>query len=474
MKIACIFMPWYKRESPPAEFASMIAMVKRMGHRVFVLDINNELFSQNFSRRKYWKYLVLDIPHKVENEFYAESEEIYKDYCDKIISVEPDIILFKPIANTYKNALYFSTLLKKNTEKLIIFSGAYAIKKEDVEGAIERQEESPFDFIILGQDEVALPGLLDAIEKEEMSAFDLSFKRNGKVIDCIDGPVLNNLDELPFFDFSDFKFDNYKYPERLEIFTSKGCLWKCSFCVNCLVEGRYRSMSGRRIAQEILYQANFHKGIRTLWFSNSNINANIQSLSDFCDLIVKEYEKGLPKIEWSGDAMIRPEMSEDLLLRMRNAGCAGIGYGLESGCERVVKDMTKQFSIPLAERVIRDTHQASIKTSINIMTGFPTETRSDFEETLRFIERNRENISEIRIAFNGCRLPEESYLYKNYEKFGITVIDVDRWVSNDGTNTYEERTIRAKEVCELALSLGIELRFNGRPIRKSDLVKNLT
>ncbi len=472
MKIACVFMPWHKRNSPPSEFASMIALVKGIGHRVLAFDINNEMFSQKFNKRSYWKYLALDAPEEVENAFYAESEDIFRRYCDEIISKSPDIILFKPIANTYNNALHFASMLKEESNgKLIIFSGKYTISKEDLKPTLERQADDPFDFIICGQDEVALPRLLDAIEKNEMSSFDISFKRNGKVINCIDGPVLRNLDELPFFDFSDLNLNAYKYPERLEMFTSRGCPWKCSFCVSCMVEGRYRSMSGRRILQEILYQLNFHKGINYLQFCDNTINGDIQVLSDFCDLILKEYEKGLPKIEWSGDAMIKPEMTEELLLKMNAAGCIGIGYGLESGCQHVVKDMSKQFSIALAERVIRDTHRASIKTSINIMTGFPTESHSDFKETLKFIEKNRENIDEIRLTYNGCRVCEESYLYKNHEKFGITALDTDKWVSNDGTNTYEERTRRAEEVCELALSLGIELRFNGRLKRKSDLIK---
>ena len=472
MKIACIFMPWHQRESPPSEFASMISLVKGMGHRAFVFDINNGIFSENFNRRSYWKYLSLDVPEELEQAFYAESEEILKIYCNEIVSKGPDIILFKSIANTYKNALHFARILKaENQDRLIIFTGKYAVTKKDVEFLSERQEDSPFDFIICGQDEVALPRLLNAIEQQEMPGFDLSFKRNGKVIDCIEGPVLQNLDELPFLDFSDSDFNTYKNPKRIEMFTSRGCLWKCSFCVNCVIGGQYRSMSGKRILQEILYQLNFRKEIEHIRFGDSAINGNIQALGDFCDLILREYEKGLPKLQWSGDAMITPQMTEELLLKMSAAGCLGIGYGLESGCQQVVKDMSKPFSIALAERVIRDTYRASIKTSVNIMTGFPTESNSDFQETLRFIERNRENINEIRLAFNGCRLCEGSYLYDYPEKFGITTFDIDKWVSNDGTNTFEERTKRAEEVCRLVLSLGIELMFNGRPRRKPDLMK---
>ncbi len=472
MKVACVFTPWYRRESPSPEFASMIALVKGRGHKVFVFDLNNEIFSQKYSKRNYWKYFLLDAPDEAVNTFFSEIEEIFRNYCAEILSKDPDIIIFKPIANTYSNAIRLAEIFKKeNRDKLIIFSGKYTINKQDIESAIKQQEDSPFDFIICGQDEVALPALLEAIETNNMSNFDLLFRRNGKVIDCINGPVLASLDGLPFFDFSDFDLNSYKYPEKIEMFISRGCPWQCSFCISCIVEGKYRSMSGRRMLQEILYQLNFHRGIKHFRFCDNTINGNTQNLKDFCDLILQEYKKGFPKIEWSGDGMIRSEMDEELLLKMRDAGCVGIGYGLESGSERVVKEMLKPFSIALAERVIRDTHRASIKTTINIMAGFPTETRSDFEETLRFIEKNKENIDEIRLTFSSCRIYQDSYLHKNYEKFGITMLDIDNWVSNEGANTYEERIKRTEEICQLTLSLGIELMFNSRPKRESDLAK---
>jgi radical SAM superfamily enzyme YgiQ (UPF0313 family) len=472
MKVACVFTPWYARESPFPEFASMIALVKERGHRVFIFDINNEIFSQKFDKRGYWKYFLLDVPKEIEDSFFFEMEETFRHYCSEILSRKPDIIIFKPVANTYNNAIYLAEILKReNTDRLIIFSGKYSINEQDIEYLMRKQKDLPFDFIICGQDEIALPRLLEAIETNNLPNFDLSFKRKGKVVNCIEGPILDNLDKLPFFDFSDFDLSSYKYPEKLEIFTSRGCPWRCSFCISWMDEYKYRSMSGKRILQEILYQLNFHSNVKHFRFCDMTINGNIPALRDFCELILQEYKKGLPKIEWSGDAIIRPEFTEEFLLKMHDAGCVGIGYGLESGSSRVIKDMFKPYSIPLAERVIRDTHRAAIKTSVNIMVGFPTETHSDFKQTLKFIEKNKENIDEIRLTFTGCRIYPDSYVYKNYKKFGIIALDIDNWTSNDGLNTYNERLKRAEEVCQLVLSLGIKLMVNSRPTKKSDLVK---
>lgn len=63
-------MPWYRRESPSPEFAYMIALVKGRGHRVFIFDVNNEIFSQKFSKRNYWKYFLLDATEEAENSFF--------------------------------------------------------------------------------------------------------------------------------------------------------------------------------------------------------------------------------------------------------------------------------------------------------------------------------------------------------------------------------------------------------------------
>jgi hypothetical protein len=150
---------------------------------------------------------------------------------------------------------------------------------------------------------------------------------------------------------------------------------------------------------------------------------------------------------------------------MRKAGCGGIGYGLESGSDSVIKSIGKHFSISVAENVIRNTHNAGIKTSINIITGFPTETKEDFEQTVGFIKRNRDYMGEIRLTFVGCRLRKEAEISKKSEEFGIIQDGPETWTSNHGKNTYEERERRFKQILDLASSLDIELRLGGRIVR---------
>lgn len=466
MKIAVVLMPWYRIESPSPEFALTIALLKTQNHKVYVYDINNEMFNRQFSKRGYWRYFLLDAPSEVRDNFFAETREIFEHLSSQILSVDPEVIIFKIAGKTYHCSVQMAKIIKeKDEKKLIIFTGSLVPSEEDVKSFVQEQEELPSDFIICGEDDIALPKLVEALEAGRIDQFDISFKRIGKVIDCLKGPIVENLDILPFYNFTDFDLNSYKFPEKLEMFISRGCTWRCSFCVDWLTERKYRSMSGKRIYKEILYQTKIHK-TKHFRFCDKTINGDINALADFCDLMIEEYGRDLPEIQWSGDAMIRPEMTEELLLKMRRAGCTGIGYGLESGSQEVVRKMGKHFSISLAEEVLRNTHDADIRTDVNILVGFPTEAQADFKETLNFIKRNKENIDEIRLTFAGCRVYPRSILAINPEKYNLANTDTDYWFTKDGINTYEERVKRSEAVCQLVLDLGIELRVNSRVTRK--------
>lgn len=471
MRIALVLMPWYRRESPSPELAMAISLLKKQNHKVYVFDINNEMFHNRFKERKYWKFFLLDASSETRDNFYREMEESFQYYASQILSVDPEAVVFKITGKTYYPSFQMAKALRqKDPKKKIILTGFLFLSKEDEDEFIRGQDNS-FDFAILGEDEIALPKLIEALASNSEYQCDSLFRKDGRVY--IKGNIVENLDELPFFDFSDFNLNAYKFPERLEFFISKGCPWRCSFCTDWLAEKKHRSMSGERIYEEVSYQSKIHK-TKHFRFCDKTINGNINALEQFSDLMIRAFEKGdLPgEINWSGDAMIRPEMTKELLIKMRNAGCSGLGYGLESGSQGVLTKMGKRFSIPIAEEVLRNTHHAGIHTDVNILVGFPTETQADFEETLNFIKRNKENIDEVRLTFAGCRVYPRTILATNPEEFNLANTETDYWFTKDGKNTYEERIKRSEAVCQLVLSLGIKLRVNSRLTRKMSLAKD--
>ena len=63
---------------------------------------------------------------------------------------------------------------------------------------------------------------------------------------------------------------------------------------------------------------------------------------------------------------------------------------LQSGCNRILNLMRRPYNIEKADRVITKIKTAvpDLLISADIISGFPTETDADHNETLTFIEKN--------------------------------------------------------------------------------------
>ncbi|MFA5411719.1 MAG: radical SAM protein, partial [Candidatus Omnitrophota bacterium] len=458
MKVALIQCPGWGRDCPPYTVAFLSACLRRKGHEVFGFDLNNALYcSGSDTYKKMWDdkdmYSFWGNPSLI-SEFIRENERMIDFQVDRILGTEAKIIGFTVHFSSLLVSLEIAKRIKnKDKEKIIVFGGPDCCR--ELRGP-EIIKEDMVDIVAVGEGDEVLPELVDIAEREGKIEFSSGtlLKREGRVIDCGDRPVIKNLDLNPFPDYSDFRNDIlsgcYRQPERLDILDSRGCTTRCHFCSEWQFWKAYRSMSGDRMFEEITYQVRKFPGVNYFYFIGSLLNGDVKALSRLCDLLIQ----GGLKIRWAGQAVIRPEMTKELLEKMRKAGCEWLGYGLESGSQRVVDSMNKHFSISNAEAVLRDTHQAGISTQVNIMFGIPTETEDDFKETLGFLKRNREHIDSVLASQSFCVIDKGTYLYTHAEEFGIKNKDHHLYWEVNGNN-YAERFRRYEEFCKLALSLGL-------------------
>jgi len=124
--------------------------------------------------------------------------------------------------------------------------------------------------------------------------------------------------------------------------------------------------------------------------------------------------------------------------------------------------------------VLKNTAEAGIFTSINIIVGFPTETAEDFGRTMEFVSRNRTHIGEVRITHFGCRIPFDSTIYNDPGAYGLAGTEYENWATKDGLNNCEERERRFELLCGNVVSLGIKLMVGGRPqkVRSKEAPQN--
>ncbi|MCX5713917.1 MAG: radical SAM protein [Candidatus Omnitrophica bacterium] len=462
MKVALVLCPAWSREMPHLAIALLSASLKKNGHQVYNFDLNND-FYHGCSEKYKTKWRKEEDSFWTDPAFVSEFLSEHRDLIDrtvlKILSTDSQLIGFSVYFPNEIVSLVLARRIKEiDKRRVIVFGGFQCLRELKAESFIK---DSNVDIVVVGEGDETILELAQKLEKNGRVDYcrGALLKKEGSFIDCGDRAPVMELDSLAFADFGDFTPASYEIPSVLPFLSSRGCFQRCVYCTVNSFWKKYRSMTADRIFREMKYQLNKSNGINSFFLYDPLLNGNVKELSRLCDLIIDDTTKGLmTSFTWCGEGIIRKEMSPELLMKMKQAGCTFLSYGIESGSQRVLDKMRKNLSISDAETVIRSTHDAGIFISLNFMFGFPTETEDDFQQTMDFIKRNRKYIDKVLPSESFCYIDRGTYLYEHAEEFGVLPKpNSSFWESADGKNNYPERLRRFEAFCELVYSLGIEI-----------------
>lgn len=435
MKISIILCPSLFKRCPLIGLGYLCSYLEKGGHEVSIFDLNAEIAVPYEYDEARWgnKEFV--------EKFITQNKILFDSFSDKILRTGAEIVGFSVWAATRYASLALARMIRqKDKNRLIVFGGPEC---SFTGGDLIRKQE--VDLVVYGEGEETFSEIARMYEEQRKIDFcpGALLKKDGYEIDCGPREEIEDIDKLPFPDYSQFTLSKYYGRDLVSMAFYRGCINRCVFC-NCSVTWkRFRSRSAQNIYREMVYQIERYPGLQKFEIDDAALNLNLPVLSKLCDLILSS---GL-KIKWGGAALIRKEMAPDLIKKMAAAGCNCIGYGLESGSQKIVNSMGKRFKMKDAERVIRDTYNSGIETILGIIVGFPGETEEDFQQTLDFIKRNKDFISKVNFP-SECCIGCNSYMHGHAEKFE-TILDQNNdgelWVSKDGKNTHEVRQKR-KEI----------------------------
>ncbi|MBN1823116.1 MAG: B12-binding domain-containing radical SAM protein [Endomicrobiales bacterium] len=462
--IALIQTPSWGVSSPPVALAQLSACLKKAGHDAKVFDMNVFLYGNRVERyRNSWAIEQSSFwcdPRNVER-FFTDNTEAINKYVRRIAAAKPRVACFSVNVCSWHSVLRTAGILKKELPGVtVVIGGPSFLVPFEPRQYLENDE---IDIIVRGESELTLPELAGRIGGKEdiASCKGLCFKRNGGIVDTGERGEAADLDALPFMDFSDTPFDDYDPPGHLgrhiPIMTSRGCVQKCVFCGPRGYWPGFRSMSGSRICKEIEHHAAGDPGIRRIEFLDLLLNGNMAVLTEFCDLMAGGTLRG--GLQWHANLIIRKEMTLEVFRKMKSAGCTHVTFGIESGSQRVLDRMKKRYGVGDADAVLKNAHEAGLKVTCNFMFGFPGETREDFSQTLRFLERNKKYITMAYPSRTFCTIEPHSYMQEHMDEFDIIPNPEhgQYWVSRDGTNTYLARMERCDEFSRFAGSIGVDI-----------------
>jgi radical SAM superfamily enzyme YgiQ (UPF0313 family) len=336
-------------------------------------------------------------------------------------SKEQDIVGFHVISHT---GLMWSVLLARKLKQiqpriLTVLGGPAFLPAQEILSI-----NSEIDVIVRGEGEVTISEIANSYDGslKSIKGIDGISYRNVKnrIVSNADRQLIKSLDALPFPDYDDLPL--HEYPQNkfgmpiMPVVGSRGCIGDCVFCVEKRLWGNtYRMRSPENIVSEIKNIKEKY-GTSIIRFNDSSINCNVKSLEKLCDLLIEEKLE----MQWTCNARIRPEMNNKLLRKMRQAGCIGLWFGIESGSQRILSKMKKGIDLETAKNVIHDTAKNGIRVQIFMIVDFPGETLGDFNKSVAFLEQNNQFIDQVSVSRFGV-LPD-SEISQNPKEYGIELI----------------------------------------------------
>ena len=250
------------------------------------------------------------------------------------------------------------------------------------------------DYILKGEADHTLPRLLSDLLNENEAGREkipgLVYREplTNKVISGSQGDIIRDLDDLPIP-----LYEKIHQKSSVRIDAGRGCPYPCTYCTtNQFFSKKYRVKSPGRIISEMEY-CHQELGVSSMGISHDMFTLNKTFISDFSDqLISRNRLSGVP-LAWSCSARTDC-VTEEMLDQMKESGCDAIFFGIESGSDKIQKEIRKNLDLSQAIKKVQYSAGLGIFTIASYMAGFPGETRNDLNDTIRSI---------LEVAMAGAR-----------------------------------------------------------------------
>jgi radical SAM superfamily enzyme YgiQ (UPF0313 family) len=300
------------------------------------------------------------------------------------IDFQPDLIGITLYSRFLKNVYILCGELKKKLSVPIVLGGPHVtVMPEKV-----LEEFESVDYLIGGWGEFSIGDFAEYLGQKVTadSVPGLCYRRSGAIVKNPPATIPENENDIPV---PNRNLLNDMYEKKLYfnimsrrrnmdvLITSRNCLFACNFCFQ---SGKYYEHSAERVLKEIREMAT--RGVDAIEIMDDSFTLNRKRAERIVDGILEE---GLD-LEFRIRSRVN-SLDERLLRKLKEIGTRSINFGMESGCDDLLKMMNKKTSVSQNENICRLTKKAGILCQTSWIIGYPGETRRMREQTLAFINR---------------------------------------------------------------------------------------
>lgn len=327
-------------------------------------------------------------------------ERLHEDPERSLIAAAKDAICVGVSTITgfqLKRSAYYSQLLKENYPRLPVIWGGYHPSLLP-----ELTASEPYvDAVVRGQGEITFNELVCRIEAGAGFANVASVtyrEKNGEIVNNINRPMedISKFPPAPYELLDIERFFKLNGGRRaLQFISSQGCPFKCTFCVEPEIYGKWSGRTAVQVVNEI-EELDRRYRLEHITFSDPNLFGSNKRMEEILSLW---QERGL-QMTWSGAARAEQinRMDSGFTDLLRQTRCVQIGIGIESGSKSILELIDKRVSPEKAIGANKNLKRAGVRGVYAFMVGFPKalpQAANEVWQTLMLIKQMRRAHPEI-------------------------------------------------------------------------------
>ncbi|OGW48170.1 MAG: hypothetical protein A2Y66_02375 [Nitrospirae bacterium RBG_13_41_22] len=313
------------------------------------------------------------------------SDDYVRTEVERLVAAKPVFVGLSVMTAQLPHALEISKLVKHLDSTVIVVWGGIHPTLFPAQTSLDPH----VDLIVHGPGEATSLELAKKLQDGEVDSNMKGIAHKGKAAPTRER---EDLDTLPFFDYGlvDLKWylgpaPHYLLSEQpiraLNVLSSRGCPWRCGFCINYVTKNRWRALSAERFLDEIEYQVKTHalEAVRIMdedfFVSKKRVTGIIEGMhSRNLHLIWGTNVRA----NYFNDEYITAEYARSLA----DVGVKFLSLGAESGSDRVLQMLHKDITTEQILRSARVCAEAGIIPVYSWMIGIPGQTKSEMRTNI--------------------------------------------------------------------------------------------
>jgi anaerobic magnesium-protoporphyrin IX monomethyl ester cyclase len=278
------------------------------------------------------------------------------------------------------------------------------VNGSDASDHAEQYLKNGFLGVLLGEAEwsllEAVQRLLSGDKRGLAGIGGLAHMQAGQVVRTPSRPLERRVDAWPFPSRDLIDIEQYRSAWKsahgyfsLNLVSSRGCPYHCNWCAKPIYGNSFALRSAWNVAEEMRH-LKYDLGAEHLWFADDIFGLRPRWVQEFAGAVQK-LEAALPFKMQSRVDLMSPETCGAL----RQAGCAEVWMGVESGSQKILDAMEKGTCMEQVGVARENLRRAGIRACYFLQFGYPGEIWDDIQATVELVRTTRPDDIGISVSY---------------------------------------------------------------------------